>query len=116
MEYAYAACDLAVCRAGATTVAELAKAGVASVLVPYPHAAADHQTENARAMVESGASILVRDAELSGKLLPTIETLFAEPERLQTMRTKALRAGNPDAAAVIARAVVHLAGAYNGRA
>lgn len=115
MEYGYAACDLAVCRAGATTVAELAKAGVASVLVPYPFAAADHQTENAGAMVEAGAAVMVRDAELDEKLWVTVEGLLADPVRLQAMRSGALRVGNPDAAAVLARAVVNLAGARYGR-
>jgi len=111
MEYAYATCDLAVCRAGATTVAELAKAGVASVLVPYPYAAADHQTENAGAMVEAGAAVMLRDAELNEKLLPTIETLLGNQELLRAMRREALRAGNPEATKVLARAVLDLAGA-----
>jgi UDP-N-acetylglucosamine--N-acetylmuramyl-(pentapeptide) pyrophosphoryl-undecaprenol N-acetylglucosamine transferase len=116
MEHAYAACDLAVCRAGATTVAELAKAGVASILVPYPYAAADHQTENAKAMVESGAAMMIRDAELGSKLLTTIETLLANPTRLQVLRTNALGVGNPEATGVLARAVVNLARAEHGRA
>ncbi|MEK9135725.1 MAG: undecaprenyldiphospho-muramoylpentapeptide beta-N-acetylglucosaminyltransferase [Bacteroidota bacterium] len=116
MEYAYAACDLAVCRAGATTVAELAKAGVPSVLVPYPHAAADHQTENAQAMVESDAAVMIRNSELNEKLLNTIEGLIAAPARLQTMRKNALGVGNPNAAAIIAKAVLNLAGAGHGRA
>lgn len=115
MEHAYGACDLAVCRAGATTVAELARAGVASILVPYPHAAADHQTENARAMVESGAAVMIRDAELEEKLLTTIEALFANPGQLQSMRTQALHVGNPEATAVLARAVIKIASANHGR-
>jgi UDP-N-acetylglucosamine--N-acetylmuramyl-(pentapeptide) pyrophosphoryl-undecaprenol N-acetylglucosamine transferase len=116
MEHAYAACDLAVCRAGATTVAELARAGVASILVPYPYAAADHQTENAKAMVESGAALTIRDAELGGKLLTTIEALLADPTMLQVMRANALGVGNPEATGVLARAVVNLARAEHGRA
>jgi UDP-N-acetylglucosamine--N-acetylmuramyl-(pentapeptide) pyrophosphoryl-undecaprenol N-acetylglucosamine transferase len=116
MEHAYAACDLAVCRAGATTVAELAKAGVASILVPYPYAAADHQTENAKAMLESGAAVIIRDAELGEKLLTTIEILLANPTQLQLMRAKALEVGNPEATGVLARAVVNLAKAKHGRA
>lgn len=115
MEYAYAACDLAVCRAGATTLAELAKAGVVSVLVPYPHAAADHQTENARAMVEAGAAVMIKDADLNEKLISTVQTLLADKQRLEAMREKARQMGKHDAAAVIARAVVNLAGAAHGR-
>ncbi len=61
--------DLVVCRAGALTVAELAAAGVGAVLVPYPHAVDDHQTHNARHLVDAGAAVLVPDARLSGDLL-----------------------------------------------
>ena len=116
IEHAYAVCDLAVCRAGATTVAELGKAGVASVLVPYPHAAADHQTENARAMVEAGAAVMIGDAELDDKLWITIEALLADPTQLQAIRAKAAGMGNPDAASILARAVLNLASAKHGRA
>ncbi len=116
MEYAYAACDLAVCRAGATTVAELANAGVASVLVPYPYAAADHQTENARAMVESNAAVAIRDSELEEQLLLTINRLLGDPAGLQTMREHARSVGNPNAAVTIARSVVRLARLKYGRA
>jgi len=114
MEYAYAACDLAVCRAGATTVAELSKASVPSVLVPYPFAAADHQTQNAQAMVEAGAAVMIADAELEGRLLETVDSLLSDPARLQGMRAGAFRAGKHDATAVLARAVVDLAGAGYG--
>lgn len=116
MEYAYAACDLAVCRSGATTVAELAKAGVPSVLVPYPFAAADHQTENARAMVNAGAAIMIPDADLETALLRTIELVLADAAGLQTMRTKVLTMANPEAARVIARSALDLAKAEYGRA
>ena len=116
MEYAYASCDLAVCRSGATTVAELAKAGVASILVPYPFAAADHQTENARAMVNAGAAVLIRDGDLDERLLETIEAIFADPAKMQSMRANALVLGNPMAATTIANAVLELARAGRGRA
>lgn len=115
MEYAYAACDLAVCRAGASTVAELANAGVPSVLVPYPYAAADHQTENARAMVELGAAVMIRDSGLTGQLLETVEKLLGDPAKLRAMRERALSIGKPDAAATIARSVLRLAGSKYGR-
>jgi UDP-N-acetylglucosamine--N-acetylmuramyl-(pentapeptide) pyrophosphoryl-undecaprenol N-acetylglucosamine transferase len=116
MEQAYAACDLAVCRAGATTVAELTKAGVASILVPYPYAAANHQTENAKAMVESGAAMMIGDAELGSELLTAIEKLLTDPTRLRLMRTNAFGVGNPEATGVLARAVVNLARAEHARA
>ena len=63
----YAWADLVVCRAGALTVAELAAAGVASVLVPYPHAVDDHQTGNARFLSETGAAMLLPQTELSAE-------------------------------------------------
>ena len=65
----YAAATIAVCRAGATTVAELAAAGVPSVLVPLPGAPGDHQTRNAEALVAAGAAVLVPDAECTGARL-----------------------------------------------
>jgi UDP-N-acetylglucosamine--N-acetylmuramyl-(pentapeptide) pyrophosphoryl-undecaprenol N-acetylglucosamine transferase len=109
MEYAYGACDVAVCRAGATTVAELTRAGVPSVLVPYPYAAADHQTGNAKAMVEGGASVLVPDVELSTRLSGTLKELMGNPDRLAKMSDRARMLGKPKAAAELAEAVLKLA-------
>ncbi len=109
MEFAYAASDVAVCRAGATTVAELAQAGLPSVLIPYPHAAADHQTENARAMAEGGAALLCPDAEAGDRLLPLLLGLLDDPDRLRAMAGKARAMARPEAAAVLADAVIRLA-------
>jgi UDP-N-acetylglucosamine--N-acetylmuramyl-(pentapeptide) pyrophosphoryl-undecaprenol N-acetylglucosamine transferase len=109
MEYAYAACDLAVCRAGATTLAELTRCGVPAILVPYPHAAADHQTTNARSMVEAEAAVLIRDGELQTKLLPVIRELLADAQQLRRMAAQARALGKPDAAATLAHAVMNLA-------
>jgi UDP-N-acetylglucosamine--N-acetylmuramyl-(pentapeptide) pyrophosphoryl-undecaprenol N-acetylglucosamine transferase len=108
MEFAYAASDVAVCRAGASTLAELTVVGLPSVLVPYPFAAADHQTENAKAMVESGAAIMIQDHEIREHLLPTIKLLLADDARLKTMSQKARQLGKAEAAATIAQAVVQL--------
>lgn len=109
MEFAYAACDLALCRAGATTIAEIARAGVPSVLVPYPYAAADHQTGNARAMVEEGASMMIADGELTTRLQNTVMELLQAPEILKQMGEKAGALSKPKAAAMLARAVIDLA-------
>jgi UDP-N-acetylglucosamine--N-acetylmuramyl-(pentapeptide) pyrophosphoryl-undecaprenol N-acetylglucosamine transferase len=109
MEYAYAASDLAVCRAGATTVAELAQAGLPAVLIPYPHAAADHQTENARAMEAAGAALLCPDAEAGERLLPLLAELLENPPRLHAMAGKARAMARPDAASLLADAVLRLA-------
>src|SRR5260370_40893946 len=72
MAAAYAEADLVLCRAGATTVAEIAAAGVASVLIPYPHAVDDHQTANARFLADAGATVLVPQSELSPERLPGV--------------------------------------------
>ena len=65
----YAAADLIVSRSGATTVAEIKAAGRAAILIPFPFAADDHQTKNARAMVDEKAAVLISNSELSGKRL-----------------------------------------------
>ncbi|MEW6510423.1 MAG: undecaprenyldiphospho-muramoylpentapeptide beta-N-acetylglucosaminyltransferase [Bacteroidota bacterium] len=110
MEMAYAACDLAVCRSGATSLAELTCAGVPAVLVPYAFAAHGHQTTNARAMVEAGAAVLVPDAEAAHLLSVVVRELLNEPARVRTMADAARRLGKPDAAAALADAVLRLAG------
>jgi UDP-N-acetylglucosamine--N-acetylmuramyl-(pentapeptide) pyrophosphoryl-undecaprenol N-acetylglucosamine transferase len=109
MEFAYAASDLAVCRAGATTLAELTKAGVPSVLVPYPHAAADHQTENAKTMVGAGASVLLRDQDVREQFSPVVHRLLQDPGSLRRMSDRALSLARPEAASALAEAVLHLA-------
>ena len=109
MENAFAACDLALCRSGASTIAELTLAGIPSVLVPYPFAAADHQTENARAMAEGGAAVLCKDSELETELLPLVMGLLEDPARRQAMGNRAKMLARPDAARVLAQAVLGLA-------
>jgi UDP-N-acetylglucosamine--N-acetylmuramyl-(pentapeptide) pyrophosphoryl-undecaprenol N-acetylglucosamine transferase len=99
----YAAADVAVQRAGANTVAELALAGVASVLVPLPGSPGDHQGANARAMAGAGAAVVVADAELDGaRLAQQLEALLADPERLAAMGRAAGGLARPDAAAAVA--------------
>jgi UDP-N-acetylglucosamine--N-acetylmuramyl-(pentapeptide) pyrophosphoryl-undecaprenol N-acetylglucosamine transferase len=83
MPAAFAAADLVVCRAGAGAVSELAAAGKPSILVPFPFAADDHQTQNAQAMERGGAARLVRDAEMTGeKLFETVSRLIADLARM----------------------------------
>lgn len=108
MEYAYAASTIAVCRAGATTLAELTRAGVPSILVPYPLAAADHQTENARMMEEAGASVLLPDDQMGSQLLSSLLPLIRDGERLNAMATAATMLAKPKAASTLARAVLDL--------
>ena len=97
------AADLVVCRAGATTVAELAVVGVPGMLIPYPAASEDHQTANARFMAQAGAAILVPDEELEEmRLIEEVQRLVADPERLAAMADAARAVGRPDAAARVA--------------
>jgi UDP-N-acetylglucosamine--N-acetylmuramyl-(pentapeptide) pyrophosphoryl-undecaprenol N-acetylglucosamine transferase len=114
MEYALAAADVVVCRSGATTLAELAAAGVPAILVPYPFAAADHQTHNARAVVEQGAAVLCKDDALNAELLPALQHMLRNRERLQKMRTAAQALARPEAARILAEAVLHMATGRHG--
>jgi UDP-N-acetylglucosamine--N-acetylmuramyl-(pentapeptide) pyrophosphoryl-undecaprenol N-acetylglucosamine transferase len=99
---AYLDAALVVARAGATTLAELCAVGRASVLVPYPYAAEDHQMTNARALERAGAAIALGEADLSEVALADhVKTLLTHPERRRAMADAARRRGRPDAAAAI---------------
>jgi undecaprenyldiphospho-muramoylpentapeptide beta-N-acetylglucosaminyltransferase len=114
MDLVYAAADLAVGRAGATTVAELAAVGLPSVLVPLPGAPGDHQTANARAMVEVGAATLVGDGEFgSERLAAELDNLLADPARLEAMGKAARSLAHPDAAGAVAELVEQHAGRWS---
>ncbi len=103
MASAYAWADLVLCRSGALTIAELAAAGVASVLVPYPHAVDDHQTANGRYLVEAGAALMIAEAELTAEQLATVLTdLGRDRERLRAMAEKARETARVSAAADVA--------------
>jgi UDP-N-acetylglucosamine--N-acetylmuramyl-(pentapeptide) pyrophosphoryl-undecaprenol N-acetylglucosamine transferase len=105
---AYAAADLAAARAGGS-VFELAAAGLPAILVPYPHATADHQTGNARWMASGGAAVVVPDSELdAGRLAREAGELLAGGERLASMAAAARALARPDAAERIAEGVLAL--------
>jgi UDP-N-acetylglucosamine--N-acetylmuramyl-(pentapeptide) pyrophosphoryl-undecaprenol N-acetylglucosamine transferase len=108
MAAAYEEADLVVCRAGATTVAEIAAAGVASILVPYPHAVDDHQTANARFLAATGAAVLLPQSELSPERLAVLLAGF-DRVRLCDMARRARSLARPDAASVVAMACAELA-------
>jgi UDP-N-acetylglucosamine--N-acetylmuramyl-(pentapeptide) pyrophosphoryl-undecaprenol N-acetylglucosamine transferase len=102
---ALAAAELVVARAGGS-VFELAAAGRPAILVPYPHAAGDHQAGNARWMEQAGAAVVVADAELNGaRLRREVDALMGDRERLQAMGRASAALARPDAAAAIAREV-----------
>lgn len=100
------ACDLAVARAGGS-VFELAAHGCPAVLVPYPHAAGDHQTGNAEWMERAGAAVVVADPDLTAERLRTVvDEILGSPERLRAMARSSLELARPDAAAAVAAAVI----------
>jgi UDP-N-acetylglucosamine--N-acetylmuramyl-(pentapeptide) pyrophosphoryl-undecaprenol N-acetylglucosamine transferase len=110
IEDLYARAALVVCRSGAVTVAELAAAGVPAVLVPWPGAADDHQSANARVMAGAGAAVHLPDAECTGARLAEVVTdLLADPARLATMGAAARAVARPDAAGALATLVEEVA-------
>ena len=110
MAGSYGAADLAVCRAGALTLAELSAAGLGAVLVPYPHAVDDHQTRNAQVLAASGAAIVMQESELDIEILAQrLESLLANRRGLLAMAEAARTLAKPDAAKVIARACLEVA-------
>ena len=98
----YQAADLVVCRAGATTVAEVSAIGKGVVFIPFPFAADDHQVFNARTLTETGAAEMILQKDLSGKLLAEkIEHYASNPRALDQMAARAKDLGKPEAAARI---------------
>ena len=112
MAKAYAEADLVVCRAGATTIAELTCCKKASILVPFPFAADDHQTVNARSLVAAGAAILIQERDLTGGgLAKVLRALHEDRERLKKMARQSGLLGRPEAAREIADVCVSLCSA-----
>ena len=110
MELGYAAADLVVSRAGATTIAELAVCGVPSILVPYPHATENHQAANARELARIGAAVVVPDAELTPSVFArTVVELMDDPGGLASMGVRARAWAKPDAAVRFASLVAEAA-------
>jgi UDP-N-acetylglucosamine--N-acetylmuramyl-(pentapeptide) pyrophosphoryl-undecaprenol N-acetylglucosamine transferase len=106
----YAWADLAVCRAGALTLAELTACGLGAVLVPFPHAVDDHQTRNAEALVAAGAAELIQERDLNTKdLAQRLSSLLGNRAALLAMAEAARTLAKPNAAVDIARACVEVA-------
>ncbi|MDH5393766.1 MAG: undecaprenyldiphospho-muramoylpentapeptide beta-N-acetylglucosaminyltransferase [Gammaproteobacteria bacterium] len=101
MAEAYEWADVVVCRAGAMTVSELAQAGVASILIPYPYAVDDHQTANAAYLVENGAAVLLPQSELSAERLSQ-ELATLTREKIMKMSVAAQKCAAPEAAEKVA--------------
>lgn len=95
--------DLVICRAGALTVSELAAVGVASILVPFPHAVDDHQTQNARYLVDAGAAVLLPQSEITLEVLTRqLNALLGDREKLLEMAMAARALAMPEAARTVA--------------
>jgi UDP-N-acetylglucosamine--N-acetylmuramyl-(pentapeptide) pyrophosphoryl-undecaprenol N-acetylglucosamine transferase len=106
----FAEADLILCRSGASTVAELAAAGRASVLVPFAQAADDHQRKNADALVAAGAAEMIVEAELTEeRLLGLLGALLKDDARRSAMGLRARAMAHPEAVQEIATMVVELA-------
>lgn len=110
MDLAYAAADMALCRAGAITCSELLVTETPAVLVPSPNVAEDHQTKNAISLKTGGAAEILPESELESGLVSAVEALLADSERLEMMKRAARALAKPDAAETIARDVLGIAG------
>lgn len=110
MAAAWQSADLALCRAGASTIAELSTFGVPALLVPLPSAAGGHQAANAGAMAEAGAALLLPEEELSGRrLVREVDSLLRESGRLKAMAEATEAVSRQDGAAVAAGGLVRIA-------
>ncbi len=106
--YAYAAADLCVCRAGATTLAEVTASGVPALLIPYPHAAENHQEANAETLARAGAAVVVKDSSAENELGNFVLELINNDEKLKSMRTSAKALGKGNAAALVVEEALKL--------
>lgn len=108
MDLSYAAADLVVSRAGASSVSELCIVGKASVLVPSPNVAEDHQTKNAKALVNEGAALLVTDAEAGEKLVKKVIELFSDESQRTSLEVKIKQLATPNSADLIAGEILKM--------
>jgi len=107
MELAYFAADVAVCRAGATSIAEITSLGVPAILIPYPFATGDHQAVNAAELEEAGAALVMKDSEMNGRSLgEIIGKLFDDEDALEDMSRKSAGMYTPGAAKKMAETLM----------
>jgi UDP-N-acetylglucosamine--N-acetylmuramyl-(pentapeptide) pyrophosphoryl-undecaprenol N-acetylglucosamine transferase len=112
MAAVYALADLVLCRSGASSLTELAHAGLPAILVPYPYAADDHQTKNAEVFAQGGAAELVQEAALTkDRLIALVSDIFSHPDRRESMRRAARALDVADAATRISAAIESAVGA-----
>lgn len=108
MDLAYAAADVVISRAGASSVSELCAAHKATIFIPSPNVAEDHQTHNAMALVKRDAALLIRDAEAVEKMMPSALELLKDPARIAALEENAGKMALPDAAGKIADEIYSL--------
>jgi UDP-N-acetylglucosamine--N-acetylmuramyl-(pentapeptide) pyrophosphoryl-undecaprenol N-acetylglucosamine transferase len=109
MASAYGAADLVICRAGATSIAEITAFGLASILVPYPFASDNHQEVNGRCLEEAGAAEMIIQNKLTGRVIAdAVRSFCSDTEKLTEVRARAREYGRPDAAKRIAEDFVSL--------
>jgi UDP-N-acetylglucosamine--N-acetylmuramyl-(pentapeptide) pyrophosphoryl-undecaprenol N-acetylglucosamine transferase len=108
IDYAYSACDLVLCRAGISTVMELAAFGLAAVFAPFPGASENHQEKNARALAEKNAAEIIYDNEMDAKLESVILNLINDNSRLNTMSENIKQFADRKSASKIAQMLVEM--------
>jgi UDP-N-acetylglucosamine--N-acetylmuramyl-(pentapeptide) pyrophosphoryl-undecaprenol N-acetylglucosamine transferase len=114
MAKAYRSSDLLICRAGATSIAEITVSGKAAILIPFPYAANDHQTKNALALVKAGAAEMIDETNLDGKkMAEIIEHFYHHPEMIRDMEIQSASLGNEKAAADIVDICMQMAATRN---
>ncbi|MFA6713261.1 MAG: UDP-N-acetylglucosamine--N-acetylmuramyl-(pentapeptide) pyrophosphoryl-undecaprenol N-acetylglucosamine transferase, partial [Bacteroidales bacterium] len=113
MDLAFAVADLIISRAGAGTISELCVAGKATIFVPSPNVAEDHQTHNAMAIVNKGAAFIIKDSQAEEKLMDLAEKLLNNEQEIRRLECNILKLGKKDAGAVIANEVLSLIDKYN---
>lgn len=109
MSFAYAACDLAVTRAGATSISEILYLGIPAILIPSPNVAENHQYYNAKSLEENNAAVMIEDNNLKNEFLNTINTVINDNVRLTEMSIRAKQLSKPNAAVEIANRAIQFA-------
>ncbi len=109
MDYAYSVCDLAITRAGATTIGELIRMETPAILIPLPTAAEDHQTKNAKSLCDENAAIMLAEKGLEGNLFDLVIRTVKDPEKMETIKSNLRRIQINDSANKIAQSIINLA-------
>ena len=108
MDIAYSAADIVVCRAGALTISELAILGKASILIPSPNVAEDHQTVNAMSLVNKGAAVLVKDVNAKEDLMSAVQSLLNDEVKKNGLESNIKYFAKPEAAKQIAAEILKI--------